>query len=137
MHATCYDFPVNATLRILGAGHLVVAAALLPISRAPGFDTAPLLLVVPVWFALLGLWLFRPSETLRRALRATHIVAAPFAVWICAYGVFALRSEEEGIAAAALPFEFAWFPVVAGILAAVLSVSSLALLRVWPAEPPA
>jgi hypothetical protein len=129
---------MTGPLRILGVGHLVVAVALLPISLFLGLGLTPFLLVVPLWFIVLGVWLWRPSETLRGALKATHVVAAPFAVWICAYGIFALRAAEESAeGGGGLLGAFGLIPIVAGILSGVLSVVSLAMIRAWPSEPPA
>jgi hypothetical protein len=113
--------------------HVVVGLALLPMSTFFGLGTAPVLLVVPVWFVVLGAWLWRPSETLRRALRATHIVAAPFAVWIVAYGVFALfAAEQSAEGGGGLLGAFGLVPIAAGLLTAALSLWSLLAIRRWP-----
>jgi hypothetical protein len=109
--------------------------ALLPMSTFLGVGTAPVLLVVPLWFAVLGVWLWRPSETLRRALRSTHIVAAPFAVWIVAYGVFALvAAESSAEGRGGLLGAFGLIPIVVGLLAGVLSVWSLVAIKRWPSS---
>lgn len=119
-------------MKLLGLAHVIVGLALLPVSAYLGAEVAPALLVVPVWFIVLGVWSRRPSETLRVAMRSTHIVAAPFAVWIVAYGVFALvasyRSDEGG----GLLSVFGFIPIIVGLLAAVLSVWSLMVIRNWP-----
>lgn len=117
----------------LGATHIVVGLALLPMSAFIGIGVAPVLLVVPLWFVVLGVWLWRPSEALRGALRATHIVAAPFGVWIVAYGVFALvAAEESAEGGGGLLGAFGLIPIVVGVLTAILSVWSLVAIRKWP-----
>jgi hypothetical protein len=114
--------------------HILVGLALLPVSAYLGAEVAPVLLVVPLWFIVLGVWLWRPSETLRRAMRSTHIVAAPFAVWIVAYGVFALVADRSAEESSGLLGVFGVIPIVVGILAAALSVWSLVAIRRWPSE---
>ena len=129
---------MTRALRILGVGHIVVAVALLPISMFLGIGTAPVLLAVPLWFVTLGIWLFRPSLLLRSVLRSTHIVAAPFAVWFCAYGVFALRAAVKSAeGGGGLLGGFGFIPIIVGLLSGLLSVFSLSLIRAWPTEPPA
>ena len=113
-------------LRILGVAHIVVAIVLLPVTMFLGFSSA--LIVIPglIWLIMLGLRLWRPNTKLRMALRNTHLVLAPFAILLVVYGFYALsRAEESADAGGGLLGAAGLIPIVIGLLAGSLSITSL------------
>jgi hypothetical protein len=117
-------------LAVLGLGHLALAIVLAP--TALFFGSVSIVLVAPmvVWLVVLGIRLVHPTAGLRRQLLVTHLAMLPFAGLLVAYGVFALReaarSAESG---GGLLGAFGLIPIVMGLLAAGLSVVSLAVSR--------
>ena len=120
-------------MRLLAVAHIIAAVALLPMTLFLGAGVAPLLVVLPLWYGLLGIWLFRPSLTVRTALRTTHIVMAPFALGVGAYGVFALKAAQRSAeGGGGLLGTFGVIPIVISILLVIVTVWSLLVIRRWP-----
>jgi hypothetical protein len=100
-----------------------------------GFTSA--LIVIPglIWIIALGLRLWRPSPDLRKSLRNTHLVLAPFAILLAVYGFYALRrAEESAEGGGGLLGAFGMIPIVMGLLAGILSIISLWVAYSAPLE---
>src|SRR5262245_59788032 len=84
--------------RVLGVVHILVGlASFVPAAMYALFQFAPLVLG-PIWFCVLGVWLWRPTQRLSSALLATHLVMFVFAVLNVVYGIGALHSANQSAA---------------------------------------
>ena len=118
--------PRTIVLPLLGLAHVGVAILLLPTALFLGVIS--MLIVIPglIWLALLGISLCRPNTRVAVLLRTTHLVLAPFAVVLLAYGFFALRAAERSAEdGGGLLGGFGWIPIAMGVLAGSLSTVSL------------
>jgi hypothetical protein len=81
--------------RFLGAVYLAAAVVALPLTLFFGFLVAPVLLIGVVWLAAVGVRLIAGSPAAVTQARRTAIVAAPLALLIGVYGLFALRAAAR------------------------------------------
>ena len=117
-------------LGLLGAAHVLVAVALLP--AAAFFGIFSWVAIVPglLWLAVLGFRLLRPDPALGKTLRATHMVVAPLAALLIAYGLFSLHAAQQSAeGGGGLLGPFGLVPIVMGVLAGCLSLVSLVACR--------
>jgi len=82
---------------MLGVAHILVGLPSLVPAVFAGVWAAPVVLG-PVWYCALGLWLWRPGPGLRPALLVTHSIVAVFAVLNIGFGVAALKAAERSAA---------------------------------------
>lgn len=112
--------------RLLGAAHIAVAIALLPLNLF--FGLFSLLIVMPglIWLAILGFRLWRPNSRLRIVLRHTHLVLAVISTFLVVYGLYALHAAKRSAeAGGGLLGAFGLIPIVLGLVAGSLSIVSL------------
>ena len=113
-------------LRLLGAAHIAVAIALLPLNLF--FGLFSLLTIVPglIWLTILGCRLWRPNARLRIVLRNTHLVLALISILLVVYGLYALHAAQRSAeAGGGLLGAFGLIPIVLGLIAGSLSAVSL------------
>jgi hypothetical protein len=116
--------------RLLGISHILVAIVLLPTITFLGYFS--ILIVIPglIWLIVLGIWLWRPGCSVRKALRVTHFVLAPLAVLLVAYGLYCLRAAQRSAeGGGGLLGAVGLMPIVMGVLAWSLSIVSLFVLN--------
>lgn len=86
--------------RLLGVAYLAASPVALALTLFFGFLAAPVLLIGVAWLFAVGVRLIVGSPGAASQARRTAIFAAPVAVLIGAYGLFALRaaarSADEG-----------------------------------------
>ena len=113
----------------LGVAHFVVAVALLPVvvlALSYGFFLKLAILPGLTWLGILGWRLLRFKESLRKALRITHLVLAPCAAFLVSRGFLLLDSAESGTqAGGGYAAAFGVIALVMGLLAGGLSIVSL------------
>jgi hypothetical protein len=116
--------------RFLGALQIVVGLLLLPLSVAFGFLALPLVVLGPLWIAILGVLLLRSGGKLRHWVRRTHFVALVVSPLLCIHGVLALqaaaRSAEGG---GGLLGAYGVAPIAFGVLLGLTAIVSLILTR--------
>ncbi len=122
--------PSLTPFRILGVVHVIVGLLLLPLTVFFGLLLVPILLPGPVWVAILGIRLWRPSARVGVLLRRTHLVGLTIACLLCAYGVLALQAAERSAAAGGgLLGGFGLIPLGLGAILGATAVTSLWLGR--------
>jgi hypothetical protein len=83
------------------------------------------LVLGPIWFCVLGVWLWRPTLRLSAALVATHSVIAVFAVLNVAFGIGALHGADRSAAkGGGLLGGYGFIPVLGGAALLVLAAAS-------------
>jgi hypothetical protein len=118
----------HLTPRVLGVAHIVVAIVLLPTATLLSLLSIVVVLPGLFWLIVLGVRLWRPGAGLRTALRVTHLVMAPLGGLLIVYGIFCLRAPQRSAeGGGGLLGAFGLVPLVWGLLAAGLSLASLAL----------
>jgi hypothetical protein len=119
-----------ALLKVLAIFHVMAGFLALPLALVLGLSLAPLLILGPLWLIMLGCLLWRRGDRVRALLRRTHIVAVILAVFLCAYGLFALRAADRSAAAGGgLLGAFGLLPLTLGAVLGVTSVVALWLAR--------
>ena len=113
----------------LGVAHFVVAIVLLPVialAASHGFFLILVILPGLTWLGILGWRLLRPNESLRTALRFTHLVLAPCAAFLVSRGfLFLDGAERSAQAGGSYAASFGVIALVMGFLAGGLSIVSL------------
>ena len=112
--------------RLLGAAHIAVAIALLPLNLF--FGLFSLLIVMPglIWLVILGFRLWRPNTRLRVVLRNTHLALALISILLVVYGLYALHAAQRSAeAGGGLLGAFGLIPIILGLIAGSLSMVSL------------
>ena len=116
----------SAVLRTLGVAHILVAIVLLPANLFLGFLTIPIVLPAQIWLFSLGIRLWRPDARIQATLRLTHLVLAPFAIFLLVYGVYALRAATRSAAdGGGLLGSFGLVPITLGACSGLLALWSL------------
>jgi hypothetical protein len=119
----------HITLDSLGVAHFAVAIALLPVvAFAASYGFFLILVILPglTWLGILGWRLLRPNESLRTALRFTHLVLAPCAAFLVYHGfLFLDGAERSAQAGGRYAVAFGVIALVMGFLAGGLSIVSL------------
>jgi len=120
---------IHILLGSLGVAHFGVAIALLPvIALATSYGFFLNLAILPglTWLGILGWRLLHPNESLRTALRFTHLLLAPCAAFLVSRGFQIMdgaeRSAQSGGSYASI---FGVILLVMGFLAGGLSIVSL------------
>src|SRR5436190_21371788 len=111
--------------RVLGVAHIVVGlASSVPAAMYALIVVAPLVLG-PIWFCVLGVWLWRPTRRLGAALVATHSVITIFAVLNVAFGIGALHAANRSAAnGGGLLGGSGWLPISCGVALLILAGAS-------------
>jgi hypothetical protein len=117
--------------RVLGIAHIVVGlASFAPAVKYALIVVAPLVLG-PIWFCVLGVWLWRPTRRLGAALVATHSVMAIFGVLNVAFGIGALHATKSSAATnstaptgGGLFGDSGWLPLSCGVALLILAAAS-------------
>src|SRR5262249_30224360 len=111
--------------RVLGVAHILVGvASFVPAAMYALFMFAPLALG-PIWFCVLGVWLWRPTQRLSSALLATHLVISVFAILNVVFGIGALHGGGSSAAkGGGLLGGYGWLPISCGVALLILAVAS-------------
>jgi hypothetical protein len=117
-------------MRLLGAAHILVTFALIPLTTF--FGLFSMLIIIPglVWLMVLGFRLWRQDGSLRARLRVTHSVLAPFSILLVVYGLYCLRmARRSAEAGGGLLGAVGLAPIIMGALAGILALVSLHALQ--------
>lgn len=113
-------------LCLLGVAHVVTALVLLPATLFFGYYSMIVLVPALIWLVILGVRLCRPGGRLRRQLLITHIVLAPLAGLLVAYGAWALRAARQSAeGGGGLLGAVGVIPIGMGLVAGLLSLITL------------
>ena len=116
-------------LRVLGLAHIGMAIVYLPNIMFFPLLFAPLFLPFFLWFIFLGGWLWRPGRKLKIALRRTHYILVPYALFLIMFGTYALyRAHLSAEKGGGLMGSFGLIPLTMGILSEILSIATFAML---------
>ena len=120
---------IHILLGSLGVAHFGVAIALLPVivlATSYGFFLNLAILPGLTWLGILGWRLLHPNKSLRKALRITHLLLAPCAVFLVSRGFLLMDSAERSAqSGGSYAFTFGVILLVMGFLAGGLSIVSL------------
>ena len=107
--------------RGLGAAHFIVGLASLVPAAYAGVWYAPVVLG-PLWFCVLGVWLWRPSHRLRTALVGTHTVVGGLSLLNIAFGISSLHAADQATAKGGGPLGGpGYLPVICGVVLLILA----------------
>ncbi len=117
-------------LRMLGLAHIGIAIVHLPNILFFTLLSAPIFLPLLLWLVFLGGWLWRPDKKLQTALRRTHYVLAPYAVFLIAFGINALHGAQLSAGkGGGLMGAFGLIPLAMGTLSGALSLATFGILH--------
>jgi hypothetical protein len=127
------SLPVTGALllafRLTGLLHMLSGLLSLLVAVAFVMTLTPLAVLGPVWFIVLGGWLWHPGREVFIWLRRTHLVVIPLAVMQVVYGLLALRAAEESAArGGGLLGPIGLYPLGLGIWFTLLAALTLGLV---------
>jgi hypothetical protein len=125
----CVTGTLLLACRLTGLLHILSGLLSLLVAVAFVMTLTPLAVLGPVWFIVLGAWLWRPAREIFIWLRRTHLVVIPMAVMQVIYGLFSLRAAEESAArGGGLLGPIGLFPLGFGVWFTLLAALALGLV---------
>lgn len=117
--------------RLIAGVHFLVALLLLPLCLFFGLAVGPLIAMVPLWLAFLGVQLWRGLTAKTSALlRATHWAMALLAALLIYAGIAALQAAERSSAhGGGLLGAFGFLPIGIGCVLGMLATITLLVVR--------